>query len=61
MLERTHAGRAFRILNVIGEYNQECLAILVERNHDHEDVQECLAELFCTCEVPPPISIQIVP
>ena len=52
MLERTHDGRAFRILNVIDEYTRECLAIHVERYLDHEDVQECLAELFCTRGVP---------
>jgi len=52
MLERTHDGRAFRILNVIDEYSRECLAIRVERSLDHEDVQECLAELFCTRGVP---------
>ncbi len=52
MLERTHDGRAFRILNVIDEYTRECLAIRVERYLDHEDVQECLAELFCTRGVP---------
>lgn len=50
--ERTHDGRAFRILNMIDEYTRECLAIRVERNLDHEDVQECLAELFCTRGVP---------
>jgi len=52
MAERTHDGRAFRILNVIDEYTRECLAIRVERFLDHEDVQECLAELFCTRGVP---------
>jgi len=52
MLERTHDGRAFRILNVIDEYSRECIAIRVERSLDHEDVQECLAELFCTRGVP---------
>jgi hypothetical protein len=30
MLERTHDGRTFRILNVIDEYSRECLAIRVE-------------------------------
>ena len=52
MAERTHDGRAFRILNVIDEYTRECLAIRVERFLDHEDVQECLAELFCTRGIP---------
>jgi transposase InsO family protein len=47
-MERTHDGCAFRTLNVIDEYTRECLAIRVERNLDHEDVLECLAELFCT-------------
>jgi len=52
MLERTHDGRAFRILNVIDEYSRECLAIRVARKLTHEDVQECLAELFCLRGVP---------
>jgi putative transposase len=52
VLERTHDGRAFRLLNVIDEYTRECLEIRVERNLDHEYVQECLAELFCTRGVP---------
>jgi putative transposase len=50
--ERIHDGRTLRILNLIDEYTRECLAIRVERNLDHEDVQECLAELFCTRGVP---------
>lgn len=50
--ERTHDGRSFRILNVIDEYTRECLAIRVERNLDHQDVQECLAELFCKYGAP---------
>ena len=50
--ERTHDGGTLRILNVIDEYTRECLAIRVKRNLDHEDVQECLAELFCTRGVP---------
>ena len=50
--ERTHDGRALRILNLIDEYTRECLAIRSERNLDHEDVQEYLAELFCTRKVP---------
>jgi transposase InsO family protein len=52
VLERTHDGRAFRILNVIDEYTRECLAVKVRRHLDHEDVQECLAELFCAKGVP---------
>jgi transposase InsO family protein len=52
VVERTHDGRAFRILNVIDEYTRECLAVKVARQLDHEDVQECLAELFCARGVP---------
>ena len=52
VLERTHDGRAFRILNVIDEYTRECLAVKVKRHLDHEDVQECLTELFCERSVP---------
>lgn len=52
MLERTHDGRAFRILNVIDEYTRECLAVRIARHLDHEDVQQCLTELFCTRGVP---------
>jgi putative transposase len=52
MVERTHDGRPFRILNVIDEYTRECLAVKVARQLDHEDVQACLANLFCARGVP---------
>jgi len=52
VLERTRDGRPFRILNVIDENTRECLAVRVHRRLDHEDVQECLAELFCARGVP---------
>jgi transposase InsO family protein len=52
VMERTQDGRAFRILNVIDEYTRECLAVKVKRHLDHEDVQECLTELFCSRGVP---------
>lgn len=52
MLERTHGGLPFRILIVIDEYTRECLAVRVRRHLDHEDVQECLTELFCVRGVP---------
>ena len=52
VMERTQDGKAFRILNVIDEYTRECLAVKVKRHLDHEDVQECLTELFCSHGVP---------
>lgn len=50
--DRTHDGRAFRILNIIDEYTRECLAIRVGRSLKSEDVQACLTELFCSRGVP---------
>ena len=52
MLERTHDGRAFRILNVIDEFSRESLAVKVKRHLSHEQVQECLTDLFCERGVP---------
>ena len=52
MFERTHDGRAFRILNVIDEFTRESLAVRVERRLGHEEVQECLTQLFCQRGVP---------
>lgn len=50
--DRTHDGRAFRMLNIIDEYTRECLAIRVGRSLTSEDVQACLTDLFCTRGVP---------
>lgn len=55
MLERTHDGRVFRILNVIDEYTRESLAVRVERHLRHEEVQDCMTQLFFERGVPPPI------
>lgn len=52
MFERTHDGRAFRILNVIDEFTRESLAVRVERRLGHEEVQECLTQLFCERGIP---------
>ena len=52
MVDHTHDGRPFRMLNVLDEYSRECLAIRVRRNLTAEDVQECLTELFCQHGVP---------
>ena len=50
--DRTHNGRAFRVLNIIDEYTRECLASYAARHIRHGDVQECLTELFCQRGVP---------
>jgi len=44
--DRTHNGRAFRIPNIIDEYNRECLVSYTARNIRQGEVQECLTELF---------------
>ena len=44
--DRTHDGRVFRMLTVIDEYSRECLAILVARRLNSDDVLHLLAELF---------------
>ena len=44
--DRTHDGRALRMLTLIDEYTRECLAIDVGRSLTSEDVIERLATLF---------------
>ena len=50
--ERTHDGRAFRLLTLLDEYTRECLAIEVQRQMNHQDVLDLLAELFVDRGVP---------
>ena len=50
--ERTHDGRAFRLLTILDEYTRECLAIDVKRQMNHQDVLDRLAELFVDRGVP---------
>jgi putative transposase len=50
--ERTHDGQAFRLLTILDEYTRECLAIDVERQMNHQDVLDRLAELFVDRGVP---------
>ena len=52
MHERTHDGRAFRLLTLVDEYTRECLAIDVKRRMNHRDVLDRLAELFVQRGVP---------
>jgi putative transposase len=50
--ERTHEGRAFRMLVVVDEYTRECLAIDVARKLNSQDVLRVLARLFVRHGVP---------
>jgi len=44
--ERTHDGRALRLLTIVDEYTRECLAIEVGRRLNAQDVLRVLARLF---------------
>jgi len=52
VMDRTHDGRAFRMLTIIDEHTRECLNIVVERRLRSLDVIETLAELFMRHGVP---------
>jgi len=44
--DRTHDGRAIKMLTVIDEFTRECLTINVARRLRHDDVLACLTDLF---------------
>jgi len=44
--DRTHDGKAFRMLTVIDEYTRQCLAIHVKRKLNSQDVLYVLSKLF---------------
>ena len=46
VMDRTHDGRAFRMLAAIDEYSRECLAIRTERRQNQETVLETLADVI---------------
>ena len=50
--ERTHDGRALKILTLVDEFTRECLAIDVRRTFKSEDVLARLAELFIFRGIP---------
>ena len=50
--DRTHDGKAFRILTVIDEYSRECLALKVARKQKSTDVLEVLSDLFILKGIP---------
>lgn len=52
MSDRTHNGRAFRLLNILDEFSRECLAIEVGRKLTSNDVIDCLADLFILRGIP---------
>ena len=52
VMDRTSEGRAFRMLTIVDEFTQECLAIDVARKLTSEDVLERLSDLFVRRGVP---------
>jgi transposase InsO family protein len=46
LTDRTHDGRAFRVLTIVDEFSRECLAIVVARKLTADDVLATLTELF---------------
>lgn len=52
VMDRTHDGRAVRMLAIIDEYTRECLAIDVARRFKSADVIDKLLELFIFRGIP---------
>ncbi len=52
VMDRTHEGKAYRMLTVIDEYSRECLAIRTARRLSSDDVLDTLAELMMVRGVP---------
>src|ERR1700692_4254203 len=50
--DRTHDGKAFRMLCIIDEFSRESLAIRVARKLKATDVIEALCELFVSWGIP---------
>ena len=46
VMDRTHDGRAFRMLTVIDEFTRQSLAIHVDRKLTSESVLDCISDLF---------------
>ena len=45
-MDRTHDGKAFRMLTVIDEFTRQCLTIVVDRKLNSDNVLHCLTDLF---------------
>ena len=49
--DRTHDGRKYRMLNIIGDYTRECLAIRIDRRLNSTSVIDILSDLFVISDV----------
>lgn len=52
VMARTDDGRPIKILTVIDEYSRECLALVVNRKINSDDVLYCLGDLFISHGIP---------
>lgn len=52
VMDRTHEGKAFRMLTILDEFTKESLAIRVGRKLDASEVIHALADLFLTRGIP---------
>ena len=52
VVDRTHEGRKYRMLNLIDEFTHECLAIRVDRKLKSADVIDVLSDQFILRGVP---------
>jgi transposase InsO family protein len=52
VMDRTHNGRAIRMLNVIDEFTRECLSIEVDRKLNSSNVIDVLSRLFVERGIP---------
>jgi len=46
VMDRTHDGRAFRMLTIIDEFTRQSLAIHVDRKLNAQSVLDCISDLF---------------
>ena len=46
VMDRTHNGKAVRMLTILDEYSRECLAIDVNRKLNSQNVMDVLSQLF---------------
>ncbi len=52
VVDRTHDGRAFRMLTIIDEFSRECLAIEISRKLNSRNIMDVLSQLFLTHGTP---------
>ncbi len=52
VMDRTHAGKRYRMLTILDEYSSECLVIKVARKLNSTDVINTIMDLFVLDDIP---------